>query len=276
MKTILVTGSTGFIGKNIKESFLNQKYNLLCPTHAELDLLDRVKTLEYFKDHEIDVVVNAATSPIALETIAMYYNLQLAANLSYNTRVINLNSGAIYDRYKDLSAVSEDQIGVNIPTDDYGMSKYTCYRLRNDNTIDLILFGVFGKYEKPFRFIPKVTEAFLHNQQPFVNARTMDLIYVEDLIRIIDLVIEQSKWFVPAVNVCSVDKTYLPDLGNKIMDVLNLQGASFMSGLSYDKIYVGSGSLLRDLYGFKFTPMDEALDEYTSYLKEDFYAKRAT
>ena len=275
MKTILVTGSTGFIGKNIKESFLSQKYNLLCPTHAELDLLDRVKTLEYFRGHDIDVVVNAATSPLALETVAMYYNVQLAASLSYNTRIINLNSGAIYDRYRNLTNIKECQIGDNIPIDDYGMSKYTCYQLRKENTIDLILFGVFGKYEKPFRFIPKVVKDLLSGRQPVVNPRSMDFVCVKDVIRILDMLIEQG-WTVPALNISSDSFVYLPWATLDLMDRLDTYSISFVPTTTIEKTYTGSGDLLRTLYDFKFTPMDEALDEYVSYLKEDFYAKRAT
>ena len=35
-KTILLTGSNGFIGKNIKESFLSERYRLLTPSSKEL------------------------------------------------------------------------------------------------------------------------------------------------------------------------------------------------------------------------------------------------
>ena len=38
-KTIFITGAKGFIGRNLTEK-LNKKYNLLTPSHKELDLLN--------------------------------------------------------------------------------------------------------------------------------------------------------------------------------------------------------------------------------------------
>ena len=38
VKTVLLTGGNGFIGKNLKESFLAQKYNLLTPGSKDLNL----------------------------------------------------------------------------------------------------------------------------------------------------------------------------------------------------------------------------------------------
>lgn len=38
MKTILLTGGNGFIGRNIRESFLIEKYRILFPPSCELNL----------------------------------------------------------------------------------------------------------------------------------------------------------------------------------------------------------------------------------------------
>ena len=39
MKNILITGGSGFIGKNLREQ-LQGKYNIYAPSHSELELLD--------------------------------------------------------------------------------------------------------------------------------------------------------------------------------------------------------------------------------------------
>lgn len=49
MKKILLTGGSGFIGRNLRESFLASKYDITAPTHSELDLLDTRSTDEFFK-----------------------------------------------------------------------------------------------------------------------------------------------------------------------------------------------------------------------------------
>jgi GDP-L-fucose synthase len=40
MKMILLTGGSGFIGRNIKESYLAGKYDITAPRSAELNLID--------------------------------------------------------------------------------------------------------------------------------------------------------------------------------------------------------------------------------------------
>ena len=52
MKKILLTGSTGFIGRNIFNSFLFKKYKIFMPRHSELDVLKPIN--EYVKKNEID------------------------------------------------------------------------------------------------------------------------------------------------------------------------------------------------------------------------------
>lgn len=62
-KTILLTGSNGFIGKNIKESFLSERYRLLTPSSKELNLVNEKEVDDYFHGHSVDVVIHAAGQP---------------------------------------------------------------------------------------------------------------------------------------------------------------------------------------------------------------------
>ncbi len=57
---ILVTGGNGFIGKNIKESYLAQKYNIVAPSRLELDCSDDKSVEAYFNKHSFDVVIHSA------------------------------------------------------------------------------------------------------------------------------------------------------------------------------------------------------------------------
>ena len=56
-KKILILGSSGYIGKNLKE-FLVKEYLVIAPSHNELDLLDRNYTRSFFKVTKPDIVIN--------------------------------------------------------------------------------------------------------------------------------------------------------------------------------------------------------------------------
>ena len=55
MKTILLTGGNGFIGRNIRESFLIEKYRILFPPSCELNLSDENSVDDYFKHMSVDI-----------------------------------------------------------------------------------------------------------------------------------------------------------------------------------------------------------------------------
>ena len=56
MKTILLTGGSGFVGKNILESFLSEKYIIDAPSSRELNVADDKSVAQYFASHHPDVV----------------------------------------------------------------------------------------------------------------------------------------------------------------------------------------------------------------------------
>jgi len=50
---VLLTGGSGFIGRNILESFLAEKYNIVAPRHAELDLIDDDAVKHFFEKNKL-------------------------------------------------------------------------------------------------------------------------------------------------------------------------------------------------------------------------------
>lgn len=57
---ILVTGGTGMVGRALLRHLQTENYQLLHPTHAELDLRDQAKVMAYFKQHTPDYVFHLA------------------------------------------------------------------------------------------------------------------------------------------------------------------------------------------------------------------------
>ena len=57
---ILITGSTGMVGRALLRRLQTEKYDILHPTHDELDLRDQAKVMAYFKHHKPDYVFHLA------------------------------------------------------------------------------------------------------------------------------------------------------------------------------------------------------------------------
>jgi len=52
----LITGESGSLGKELKKVFPNS----LCPSHSQLDIINKKDVFEFFKKNDIDLVIHAA------------------------------------------------------------------------------------------------------------------------------------------------------------------------------------------------------------------------
>lgn len=59
MKSILVTGASGFVGSRFVARWRND-YAILAPTHSELDITDYPSVRSYFAQHSPDIVIHLA------------------------------------------------------------------------------------------------------------------------------------------------------------------------------------------------------------------------
>ena len=151
MKTILITGSGGFIGSNLKEYFTN-KYLLLTPRSYELDLTDENAVRNYFNDNKTDYIIHCSNvgglRGINDKDTTIEDNLSMVENIlkykAENTRIILFGSGAMYDRKRDLHKVKETEIGKFIPVELYGKSKMLIAK-RIQNRDDVLCLNIFLK-----------------------------------------------------------------------------------------------------------------------------------
>ena len=275
---ILLTGSGGFIGRNVLER-LGDKHSFFAPRRAELDLLNERETDDFFKMHRIDLILHSAAcgvritpeatnENIALPNIKMFENL--LSHVSKNCRMITFGSGAEYDKSRALCRVRETDFGKRIPQDPYGYSKYMISKEieKRQNVLNLRIFGIYGKYEHPSRFTSFAVSKNL-NRQPVVCRRNavFHFLYIDDFCRILDFFI-QNPVDEKAINVCPTESIDLKTLAETVNAVSDFKSELLFEKDGMNPEYTGDNSLLlKYLPDFKFTSYTDGLRAFMRFMK---------
>ncbi|MBF0594332.1 MAG: NAD(P)-dependent oxidoreductase [Candidatus Omnitrophica bacterium] len=275
---ILITGGTGFIGRNLKEQ-LTGEYQIEAPGSKELDLLDANKVRAYLKQNRFDVVIHAAvwnatrnstkdTSLVLNSNRGMFLNLSRCSD-SYG-KLFTFGSGAEFDREHWIPRMNEAYFGKHIPGDSYGLSKYLINNEleQSKNIYNLRLFGVFGKYEDwEIRFISNACCKALFDLPITIKQNVFfDYLFIDDLVKIVDWFM-QNQTKEKVYNICTGRTHDLLTLARKILRVSgkNLDIKVAEPGLKAE--YSGDNSrLINEIGHFQFKDMDTCLgDLYNWY-----------
>ena len=274
---ILLTGSTGFIGKNIKEAW-SGRYELRTPLHEELDLLDSETVEQYLRKEHFDVILHTANTndvvhPEQIPHI-LEYNMRMFCNLErcqgLYGKLYYFGSGAEYDMRHYIPQMPESYFGTHVPQDPYGFSKYIMSKMTTGNIYDLRLFGVFGKYEEwQRRFISNMIYRNLTGQVMEMNQNMFfDYLYIDDLISILE-------WFVnhePShhhYNVCSGKHFELLTLARMVIEETGISNEIVIKSDQWKTTYSGDNRrLLAETGDISFTDMRIAIKRLISYYKK--------
>ncbi|WP_242877601.1 NAD-dependent epimerase/dehydratase family protein [Eisenbergiella tayi] len=274
---IFISGSNGFIGRNLTEYF-RDKYHVICPGSKELNLLDSEQVEFFLQKEKPDIIIHAANQNTTRNKTAtpydslnnnlrMYYNLKRCSNLF--GKMYYFGSGAEYDMRFYIPEMSENYFGKHIPEDPYGFSKYIMAQdcLQSRNIYDLVLFGVYGKYEEwERRFISNNICKNLAGESMSLNKNVnFDYLYIDDLCKIMD-------WFIEHVpehkryNVCSGGKVDLLSLAKIINQVMGKETPILINQEGWKTEYTGSNRrLLEEIGEFIFTSYEEGIKNLFNY-----------
>ena len=197
---ILVTGSNGFLARNILNKF--KKYNITTVSRNDLDLTNKKQVDNFFQKNYFDVVINTAIvggrRSIQDNKDIFYDNVLISMNIAENRssykKLIHFGSGAELDRSKEIDE-SHNEIQNLLPTDPYGFSKNVIARLFKDydNFYNLRLFNVFADNEEKNRMIVSNIDNYIYHKPIVIHQdRYMDFIYIDDFLKILDIYINNQ------------------------------------------------------------------------------------
>jgi len=277
-KRIFLTGSGGFIGKNLKQ-YLKDKYTLLTPRSCELDLINSSEVEKYFKENKIDFIIHCATvggaRGIADKDTTIEDNLKMVDNIlkykSEDVRIILFGSGAMYGKTRILHKVQENEIGSFIPEDLYGKSKMLIAE-KIKNRTDVLMLNIFACYgygEKENRFPTYAIKKVIENKTIEINQNVVfDYLWVEDMEKIIYYFIEHK----PKNNIINItpsESISLLEIANIVNSFKNNKVDITIKNKIMNNEYTGNNALLlSEIPNMQFTDIKQGLKKlYNHYNK---------
>ena len=215
MPTLLLTGGSGLVGRNIQNHYASNKWNIIAPSSNDLNLMDYASVKSFFNECKPDIVLHCAgrvggisaniEEPVAFldSNIVIGRNVVMGAREAKIKKLINLASTCIYPR-EAQNPLKEKYIleGKLEPTNEgYAIAKIVALRLcqyirKEDpsyNYKTLIPCNLYGRFDK---FDPKnshLLPAIIHkvHQAKIIGKQSVEIwgdgsarrefMYVEDL-----------------------------------------------------------------------------------------------
>ena len=294
-KKVLITGATGFIGKNVVNELLNKGYevhSLVYPPYApeqeglfqyEMNLMDYDALKTFFDEHKFENLIHLAwyvgpkchIHDLNLDWTIATLNLLKLFKENGGKKFLGAGTISEYD-YKYGYLLEDDTPAAKTL---YGVSKNSIYRIAKtfceQNGIDFKwprIFNLYGPNEKPQRLMPSVINSCLKGEDVKVSdcLKFQDYLHVEDTARGIVTVFESDVQ--GAVNICSGKPVQLRYIVNKIAELTNFKGNILWGAIPAafgDDLVVGNNEKLKSLgWEPKYT-LEEGLIQTIEWWKEN-------
>lgn len=283
MTKILITGASGFIGKNIKEYLQRAEpdYDIYTPTSRELNCIDESEVFHYLKKTPFDYILHFASYGDSIDasrdrTKILEFNMRIFLNFYKNSHLFGKmyysGSGAEYNKQYDISNVSEDSPIRNLPVDQYGLMKYTIGQLieKSDNIYNFRLFGIFGKYEYyPIKFISNICCKAIKNLPLTMRQNVwFDYLWIDDFCRIIQYFLKHEPKY-HTYNTVSGTRISLEEICQQVLNVSGKQLPVYICKKGLAKEYTASNKrLISEIKPFEYTPVETSVRQLYHWYEE--------
>jgi nucleoside-diphosphate-sugar epimerase len=303
---ILITGASGFIGKNILASNLFSHHNLYCVVRnqSSIDTLKKINSkiiiilaseIDFLNVNsvKIDCVINLSSYGVSNSSNDIEEMLQ--TNLIFSAKVLKyaqnsgctlfLNFGSAFE-YGSINAnkiLTEN----TFPSPDnlYGSSKFANHIILKNLSSNSLMkfvtlrpFSLYGPYEDKSRIFPTIfysgTNGILTNLT--LGEQVRDYLFINDLIDVLNYLIYHKELInTDILNVCSSSPITLKDFINQIIEINNFDKKLFVfGGTSYRKNesmkYIGSNAKLKNIFPeLSLTGLKEGIEKTSKFISNN-------
>ncbi|MBS5859848.1 NAD(P)-dependent oxidoreductase [bacterium] len=294
-KKVLITGGTGFIGRNVVDELISrgwEVHSLVFPPFApekegliqyEMNLMDTDAVNKFLKEHNFENLIHLAwyvgpkchVHDLNLDwTLA---TLNLLKNFKENGGKRFAGAGTISEYEYKYGYLLEDETPTS-PKTLYGESKNSIYKIASvyckQNGIEFKwprIFNLYGPAEKSQRLMPSVINSCLKGEDVKVSdcLKFQDYLHVKDTACGIVDVFESD--IEGAVNICSGKPVQLRAIVEKIAELTNFKGKILWGAIPAafgDEVVVGNNEKLKSIGWNQKYSLEEGLKETIDWWKE--------
>jgi nucleoside-diphosphate-sugar epimerase len=310
---VLVTGASGFLGRNLLRRF-PEEWQVLAlyrsdrhfpafvdslersgVVPAQCDLTNAAQVAELMREHggewdaclylaarvDIPWSVRDPRADLTMNTTSLLNVLEAV----YVDRFVYLSSGAVYDGLRGEVPPS----AAVAPTLPYAISKLACeqyvryFQARRksiEHYLNVRFFGAFGPFEAPHKIYTRLIRALAFDRadsyQIYGDGKNLiDAMYVDDAVEAIHRIVVGEHWNT-TVNLAGGSPTTIETLVRRVAIALNRDSVRIeKSGLANEKNdFWGSTAEMRQLFGFSpMVSLEDGVGRLSRFLQQHDHAR---